>query len=107
MESDKVRKAERILELAQLDAVSDISVTGLCLKSAQPLKDNALHSLELSNKEMSVTVRARVVHVRKASDGLCYNGIEFAALSNEQKDQLSEMVESYSRGVPIQARLLQ
>lgn len=101
-----MRKAERITELAQdVEELSDISITGVCLKTASPFRSGSVIRLTMNAGEHALELQARVVHVR-AKDGKHFNGIEFVGLAEKAKDVLTEMVDDYSRGVPIKVRIL-
>jgi hypothetical protein len=101
---DKIRKAERITHLTpETGLLSDISESGACLKLTAPATAGSIIQLELNSMNRVLPVQAKIVHVRK--DGK-QAGIEFINLTAEQKQKIADMVDDYSRGVPINARLV-
>lgn len=99
---DKIRKAERITHLTpETGLLSDISETGACLALTAPTSAGTIVRLELSSMGRLLPVQAKIINVRP--DGK-HAGIEFVNLTEDQRQKITEMVDDYGRGVPINAR---
>ncbi|MFH0921638.1 MAG: PilZ domain-containing protein [Fibrobacterota bacterium] len=100
---DQIRKAERITHLTpEMGLLTDISETGASLRLTAPTTSGTIVKLELTSMGRVLPVQAKIVHVRQ---GAKQAGIEFINMTAEQKQKIAEMVDDYSRGVPISARL--
>jgi len=103
------RRAERIQHLTHDNGLlGDISETGMCLKADQTLNAGALISVELTSRDIAVTVKARVVYCKAPAagqKGYCM-GLQFVDLSEKQKENIFDMVDSYAKGVPIHSKIV-
>jgi len=98
------RRAERIHHLASdAEVISDVSETGMCFRMDRAMGSGALLAVELSSRELSMILKARVVYSKPV--GKVFNiGIQFVDVSEKQKENLFDMVDSFAKGVPIRAK---
>jgi hypothetical protein len=96
----KDRASERI-EFLNLNGSSeptlfDLSKTGMCGLSEKKLDKGAVATVKIN----TLTVKARVVYSIERTDGNRV-GMQFFGLNVEQQKTLDDLVEKFSRGVPI------
>ncbi len=96
----KDRASERIeflnLNGANEPKLFDLSKTGVCCFSAKKLEKGAFASAKFN----ALQVKAQVVYCQERSDGFRV-GMQFCEVSSDQQKALSELVDKFSRGVPI------
>lgn len=80
--------------------LKDLSESGVC----------CLHSVELAPGTMvdvalkELRIKAKVVHCQTRSDEVrC--GLQFWDLTDDQKKSIKEMVDAFSKGIPITCRI--
>jgi flagellar basal body-associated protein FliL len=99
------RRAERIQYLTSEDGMlSDISITGMCLKVDKTLLTGSFLSLDLSSRQLSVTVKARAVYSKPAEAGRFYIGLQYVSLDDKQQKVVSAMVDGFARASPFTLR---
>jgi c-di-GMP-binding flagellar brake protein YcgR len=96
----KDRTSERIeflnLNGANEPKLFDLSKTGVCVFSAKKLEKGAFAYVKFN----TLQVKARVIYWQERSDGFRI-GMQFCEISSDQQKALSELVDKFSRGVPI------
>lgn len=96
----KDRASERI-EFINLNASTeptlfDLSKTGVCGFSSKKLEKDKMAFVKLNE----LRVKATVVYCQDRTDGF-RAGLHFSDLTAEQQNVLSDLVDKFSRGVPI------
>jgi hypothetical protein len=96
----KQRKSERIELLHPNGTMSpsmfDLSKTGVCAFSAKKLEKGAFVFIKIN----TLRIKAKVVYSMERTDGF-RAGMEFCDLTPEQTKGLSDLVDKFSRGIPI------
>ncbi len=101
------RRAERIQHLTtDDDLISDVSETGICLKVNEAVSQSSLLSIELSSSQNTIIVKARVVYSKPAGKTGFNIGLQYVDLIEKQKEVIFDMVDSFSKGVPIRAKIV-
>jgi hypothetical protein len=96
----KDRKSERI-EFLHLNGTSeptlfDLSKTGVCAFSAKKLEKGAFAFVKIN----TLRIKAQVVYSQERTDGFRV-GMQFCELTPDQIKGLGELVDKFSRGMPI------
>ena len=96
----KDRKSERI-EFLQLNGPTeptlfDLSKTGVCGFSAKKLEKGAFAFVKIN----AVRLKAQVIYCQDRTDGFRV-GMQFCDLTPDQKTGLGDLVDKFSRGIPI------
>jgi PilZ domain len=96
----KDRKSERI-EFLQLNGTAeptlfDLSKTGVCAFSMKKLEKGAFAFVKIN----TLRIKAQVVYCQDRTDGFRV-GMQFCELTPEQKTGLGDLVDKFSRGIPI------
>jgi hypothetical protein len=96
----KDRASERI-EFINLNGSNepmlfDLSKTGVCCFSARKLDKGAVASLTIN----TLSIKAKVVYSQERTDGFRV-GMQFFEVSAEQQKILNDLVDEFSRGVPL------
>jgi hypothetical protein len=103
------RRAERIHHLThETGLLSNISETGMGMRADAKLNSGALISIELTSREITIVVKARVVYCKPPAagqTGFC-TGLQFVDLTEKQKENIFDMVDSYAKGVPIHSKIV-
>jgi hypothetical protein len=96
----KDRASERIeflnLNGSNEPTVFDLSKTGICCFSAKKLDKGAVASLKIN----TLSIKARVIYSQERTDGFRV-GMQFFEVSAAQQKILDDLVDKYSRGVPV------
>jgi hypothetical protein len=74
----------------------DLSKTGVCCFSAKKLEKGGIASLKIN----TLSIKARVIYSQERTDGFRV-GMQFVEVSAEQQKSLNELVDKFSRGVPL------
>jgi hypothetical protein len=96
----KDRASERI-EFLNLNGSNepmlfDLSKTGACCFSATKLDKGAVASLKIN----TLSIKAKVIYSQERTDGYRV-GLQFFEVNAEQHKILDDLVDKYSRGVPL------
>jgi len=95
----KKRGSERIQFLnvhSEAHELFDLSTTGACCRCDQRLAADDIVKVRVKD----LVLRARVAYCIERTDGFRV-GMEFLEVTSEQKVRLREIVDRYSRGVPV------
>jgi hypothetical protein len=96
----KDRASERIefldLNGSNEPTLFDLSKTGVCCFCARKLEKGAVASLRIN----TLSIKARVVYSQERTDGFRV-GMQFLDVSAEQQKIINDLVDKFSRGVPI------
>lgn len=103
MEQSK-RREDRIEQIHVEDqaenGIYDFSVGGLALAMDGHHTENAAVVLKISVGDMKISVKAKVAH--STVFGNRYRvGFQYMEMTEDAKEMLREMVNRYSRGVPV------
>lgn len=74
----------------------DLSKTGVCCFSAKKLDKGVVASLKIN----TLSFKARVIYAQERTDGFRV-GMQFVEVSAEQQKILNDLVDKFSRGVPL------
>ncbi len=74
----------------------DLSTSGVCCLHTKELKPGSTVSVEVGD----LSLKAKVVHCTERTDGFRI-GLQFAGVDTKKQKLLEELVEKYSRGVPV------
>ena len=99
----KTRSSERIEYVDPDDSrreLFDLSRGGACCLHHKRLQRGNMVSITVE----TLTLRARVSYVVERTDGFRV-GLQFWELSGEQQKLLTDLVERFSRGVPVRCRI--
>ena len=99
----KRRGSDRIAYLgaAPEKQLVDLSTTGACCYHTTRKERDWLVTVKISN----VTVKARVVYCRQRGDGYRL-GVQFQDVDEGTQAKIDEIVGKYSKGVPVECRIL-
>lgn len=96
----KDRASERIefinLNAANEPALFDLSKTGVCCYFSKKKDKDSIVSVRFND----LTVKAKIIYCQDRTDGYRL-GMQFLALTADQQKRLDELVDKFSRGVPI------
>ncbi|HUI92590.1 MAG TPA: PilZ domain-containing protein [Chitinivibrionales bacterium] len=96
----KDRASERIefvnVNGSQVPALFDLSKTGVCCFSAKKLDKGAVASLTINK----LSIKARVIYSQDRLDGFRV-GMQFIEVTPQQQETLNDLVDKFSRGVPL------
>ncbi|MBL8027754.1 MAG: PilZ domain-containing protein [Fibrobacteres bacterium] len=105
----EIRKADRIQQLAGAeDYIIDASATGIALTIGKddPVVQGKEVLLEVSGGSKSVQLRADVVYVKKTESGEKQAGFKYLGLTDVNRNTIADMIDAYSKGVPIRAKII-
>jgi hypothetical protein len=96
----KDRASERI-EFLNLNSsreltLFDLSRTGICCFHNRKKEKNSLLTIRIND----LSVKARTIYCQQRTDGFRI-GMQFIGVTSEQHKRLNELVETFSRGVPV------
>jgi hypothetical protein len=96
----KDRASERIefinLNGANEPALFDLSKTGVCCFSAKKKEKDGVATVRLND----MALKAKVIYCQDRTDGFRL-GMQFQSVTADQQKKLDELVDKFSRGVPI------
>jgi len=104
-----VRRADRIQQLAgNIDYLADASETGiaLVLQDVTGVVQGREVILEVSGGSRSLQVRADVVYIKKTESDNKQVGFKYAGMTPADKQTMTEIIDAYSKGVPIRAKII-
>jgi hypothetical protein len=101
----KERISERIEYLCGEDAdeevVFNLSATGVSFLRNKPEDINSIIKLRINNFVLS----AKVIYCQKRADGYRL-GLQFWQMTSDKQKLLRELVEGFSKGVPVQCSIV-
>ena len=98
------RQSERIEFLSdtvELQRFFDLSKTGVCCRHTKSLQKDEVVSVQINDLVLS----AKVAWCTPRTDGFRV-GLQFIKLTPDQSRALDDLVERYSRGVPVKVDLV-
>jgi hypothetical protein len=100
----KDRASERIeflnLNGSNEPTLFDLSKTGACCYSVKKREKGSIAQVKIN----TLTVKARVIYSQERAEGFRV-GLQFFDLTLDQQKLLNDLVEKFSRGVPIFCRI--
>ncbi len=105
----EIRKADRIQHLTLDDnAPIDISETGiaLLLKDTTGVAQGRDVLLVIENSRNQLQIKSSVVYVKPVSKGEWHAGFHYEDMDNSKRNAMAAIVDSYSKGVPVRAKLV-
>lgn len=100
----KSRISERIQHISsdpENPGFFDLSTTGVCCLDSKKREPGATITVKVND----VQLKAKVVHCTERTDGYRI-GVQFAGVDSKKEQQLEEIVEKYSRGVPVTCEIV-
>jgi hypothetical protein len=104
-----IRRADRIQQLAgNTDLMSDASETGiaLVLQDVTGVIQGREVILEVAGGAKSLQACAEVVYVKTTESGSKQVGFKYHGMSPAGKQTMAEIIDAYSKGVPIRAKII-
>ena len=105
MNSPKDRSSERIEHLepnAERQNFFDLSTGGVCCLSKRSYDTGASVKVRVGDSDLA----ARVAHCTTRTDGFRI-GLQFVNLTPAQQSRLGQLVERYSRGIPLSCGIVE
>lgn len=99
MSMNQVRRADRVEHLGadpEKPEFFDLSTTGVCCHSARRHDKDSVVKVQVGE----LSVRGRVVYCMERTDGFRI-GLHFVEQTPEARKAMEDVVEKYSRGVPL------
>ncbi len=99
------RKSERIELISPNETdekpLYDLSKTGVCCYYSQPKEKNSFVTIKINE----LILRAKVIYCQKCKNNFRL-GLQFWNVAPERQMKLNELVEKYSKGVPIFCKII-
>jgi hypothetical protein len=100
----KDRSSERIEMLSvngsQTPSLFDLSKTGVCCFSKEKLDKGIFVGVKINE----LFLKAKVIYCQERTDGFRV-GMQFVEVNNQQQKMLNELVDKFSKGVPLVCKL--
>jgi hypothetical protein len=98
----KERGSERIEFINSAGELFDLSCTGAGFFSTSAIKSDELITIQINDLKLL----SKVVYCQDRSDGFRV-GLQFQNMAEQDKHGISELVEGFSKGVPITFKIIE
>jgi len=98
----RMRERIELLNSGEKGVIFDLSATGAAVFSRASKQKNSQINLEINE----VIFRANVIYCLERTDGYRI-GLQFEKLSDEITKSLEDLVDKFSRGVPLSCRIVE